>query len=374
MKKYIWPLLLIFFLLGGLAVILFGGVLLPPQAPPETVQAISEKWTTSGHADSESVSFTYWDERDPPEIPTNCAKCHSTYGYLDYLGEDGSEAYVVDEAAPIGSVVSCLVCHNPTAHEKDITLFPSGVEIDGLGMNANCTECHQGRRSNQDVANAIMNLPEDEVNEDLDFINVHYRVGGATRFGNDATIGYQYPGKAYDGFFPHVPSFTACTDCHDPHTLKVTPSECASCHPVVTGFDNLRDIREASTPDYDGDGNTTEGVQYEITTLHEVLHQTIQAYAQEILGQSIVYTYSSPQWVVDTNGNGIADPDEINRDNAYPDWTPRLVKATYNYHLVVESAGAFVHNPRYAVQLIFDTIEDLSQVVSVDMSNMVRPE
>ena len=354
--------------------ILFGGVILPPQARPETVQAISENWTTSGHADSESVSFTYWDDRDPPEIPTNCAKCHSTYGYLDYLGEDGSEAYVVDEAAPIGSVVSCLVCHNPTAHEKDVTLFPSGVEIDGLGMNANCTECHQGRRSNQDVANAIMNLPEDEVNEDLEFINVHYRVGGATRFGNDAMIGYQYPGKTYDGFYPHVPSFTTCTDCHDPHTLKVTPSECASCHSVVTDFDNLRDVREASTPDYDGDGNTTEGVQYEITTLHDLLHQTILAYTQEILGQAVVYTFSSPQWVIDTNGNGIADPDEINRDNANTNWTPRLVKATYNYHLVVESAGAFVHNPRYAVQLIFDTIEDLSQVVSVDMSNMIRPE
>jgi hypothetical protein len=202
MKKYIWPLLLIFFLLGGLAVILFGGVILPPEARPETVQAISENWATAGHSDRESVSFTYWDEREPPVIPPNCAKCHSEHGYLDYLGEDGSEAYVVDAPAPIGSVVSCLVCHNKTAHEKDIARFPSGVEIDGLGMTANCIECHQGRTSNQTVADAIMNLPEDEVNPDLGFINVHYRVGGATRFGNDATIAYQYPGRTYDGLFP----------------------------------------------------------------------------------------------------------------------------------------------------------------------------
>ena len=374
MKKYVWPLLLIFFLLGGLAAILIGQVVLPPDPRPETVQAISEKWNIAGHSDSESVSFTYWDERDPAVIPPACAKCHSANGYLDYLGEDGSEAYVVDEAAPIGSVVSCLVCHNTSAHEKDSTLFPSGAEIDGQGMSANCAECHQGRRSSQDVADAIMNLPEDEINEELGFINVHYRVGGATRFGSDASAAYQYPGKTYDGLFLHVPSFQTCTDCHDPHSVKITPSECASCHPVVTGLDNLRDIREPSTPDYDGDGNTTEGVNYEITTLHDLLYEAIQTYALNIIGQPIVYTNQSPQWLIDTNGNGVADADEINSDNAYPDWTPRLVKATYNYHLVVESAGAFIHNPRYAIQIIYDTIEDLSTVVNIDMSNLIRPE
>ncbi|MFU8826074.1 MAG: polyheme membrane-associated cytochrome C [Brevefilum sp.] len=374
MRKYIWPLLLIFFLLGGLVVLLIGQVVLPPAPRPETVQAISLNWSSSGHSDRESISFTYWDQREPPEIPANCAKCHSTYGYLDYLGEDGSEAYVVDNAAPIGSVVSCLVCHNPVAHDKDMTQFPSGAEIDGLGMSANCAECHQGRRSNVDVTAAISGLPEDEVNEDLDFINIHYKVGGATRFGDDAQAGYQYPAKTYDGFYPHVASFQACTDCHDPHTLLVTPTECAACHPAASSFATLRDIRDPSTPDYDGDGNTTEGVAYEIATLHDLLHETIRAYAVEVIGQPIAYTYSNPKWVIDTNNNGIADEGEISRDNAYPDWTPRLVKATYNYHLVVQSSGAFVHNPRYAVQLLFDSIEDLANVVNLDMSNMVRPE
>jgi hypothetical protein len=290
-----------------------------------------------------------------------------------FLGEDGSEVNTVNKDTPIGSVVSCVVCHNPSAHAKDAAIFPSGAEIDGLGMTANCAECHQGRRSKFDVENMILDLPQDEVNEDLGFINVHYRVGGATRFGSDASAGYEYPGKNYDGFYPHVPSYQTCTDCHDPHTLAVTPSDCAACHSVVTEIGNLRDIREEGTPDYDGDGDTTEGINYELTTIHDLLYQTIQAYAVEVIGIPIVYSNQSPQWLVDLNENGIADEDEINSDNAYPEWTPRLVKATYNYHLVVESAGGFIHNPRYVIQLLFDTIEDLSEVVPVDMSNMIRP-
>lgn len=374
MKKFVWPLLVIFFLVGGLVAILIGQVVLPPEPRPESVETISEKWTKAGHSDSESVSFTYWDQRDPPEIPANCAKCHSAYGYLDFLGEDGSEANSVDAPTPIGSVVSCVVCHNPSGHEKDTTLFPSGAEINGLGMTANCAECHQGRRSSQTVENAIIDLPQDEVNKDLSFINVHYRVGGATRFGSDVSAGYQYPDKSYDGFFPHVGNYEFCTDCHDPHSLAITPSECAACHPVVTNLDNLRDIREAGTPDFDGDSDITEGINGEITTLHELLYHTIQTYANEVVGQPILYDNHSPQWYIDTNGNGEADAGEINSDNPYESWTPRLVKATYNYHLVVESAGGFVHNPKYVIQLLYDTLDDLSAVVPVDIANFIRPD
>ena len=80
MKKFIWPLLIIFFLLGGLAAILIGQVYLPPDPRPVTVEEISEKWDQSGHSDAENESFIHWNEDDPAEIPVNCAKCHSAYG------------------------------------------------------------------------------------------------------------------------------------------------------------------------------------------------------------------------------------------------------------------------------------------------------
>ncbi len=365
MKKYTWPLLIIFFLLGGLAMILIGQVALPPEPRPESVVAISDKWADSGHADAESLSFSLWDDRDPAVIPVACAQCHSAFGYLDYLGEDGSEANTVSDSHPVGSVVSCYVCHNPSAHARDITIFPSGAEIEGQGWSSNCAECHAGRRHSGFVENAIAALPEDEVNEELGFINVHYLVGGAVRFGSEVSVGYEYPGKEYVGFYEHVPDYQRCTDCHDAHSLAITPSECAACHPVVSTLADLRDIRMDTTQDFDGDGDTREGIFHELMGVHHLLYEAIQTYAEEVIGQPIRYAARSPNWFIDNNDT----EDPIPYDN----WTPRLVKATYNYHLVVVDPGGFMHNARYLIQVMYDTLEDLGTVVTVDMDQLIRP-
>jgi hypothetical protein len=374
MKKFVWPLLIIFFLLGGLAAILIGQVVLPPEPRPQSVVALSDQWAGSGHADADAEAFIHWDEDEPPIIPERCAKCHSANGYLDYLGEDGSEAQSVDQAHAVGSVVSCVVCHNPSAHAKETAFFPSGASIDIPGGSVNCAECHQGTRSGLAVEDATMDLPEDEVNEELGFINVHYKVGGATRYGSEVTVGYEYPGMSYVGFYPHVEDYQQCTDCHDAHSLVITPSECAACHPVVSDLGDLRDVRMDDTPDFDGDGDTTEGVYREMTTIHEMLYRAIQAYASEVAGQPILYASQFPYWFIDTNGNGEADEGEVAFPNQYDSWTPRLVKATYNYHYVVEDPGGFMHNADYMIQLMYDTLDDLSNVVNVELGSLQRPE
>lgn len=373
MKKILWPLLIVFFILGALAVILIGQVVLPPEPRTESVAEIADKWSVSGHANDEAEAFVYWNEEETAMIPASCAKCHSAYGYFDYIGEDGSEVNVVNTDANIGSVVTCAVCHNPSAHTRTEAIFPSGAVMEELGMNANCSECHQGTNSGESVINRVGDLPEDEVNEDLGFINVHYKIASAVKFGGDVTVGYEYPGRTYAGFYLHQTDFQLCADCHDPHNLSVNPSDCAACHPAVSGFDDLHDVRVEETPDYDGDGDTTEGVYYEITTMHEQLYRAIQAYASDVVGSPILYAEQFPYWFNDTNGNGETDEGEINFGNAFKSWTPRLVKATYNYHLIGQDPGGFVHNPPYLVQLIYDTLADLSTVVAVDLDPLTRP-
>ncbi len=69
------------------------------------------------------------------EVPTSCAKCHSTAGYEDFLGADGSEAGKVDKAVavPPNPGVQCEACHNDkTLHMASVT-FPSGAVIENPG-------------------------------------------------------------------------------------------------------------------------------------------------------------------------------------------------------------------------------------------------
>ncbi len=47
----------------------------------------------------------------------------------------------------------------------------------------------------------------------------------------------------------------------------------------------------------------------------------------------------------------------------------KMNRAYYNYIYVVKDPGAFAHNGKYAIQVLYDSMEDLG----ADMTGMVRP-
>ncbi len=47
----------------------------------------------------------------------------------------------------------------------------------------------------------------------------------------------------------------------------------------------------------------------------------------------------------------------------------KLNRAYYNYIYVVKDPGAFAHNGKYVIQVLYDSMEDLG----ADMTGMVRP-
>jgi len=350
----------------------------PPSPAEVAVCPFLSVWAASGHADATSLSFTYWDKADPREIPAYCAKCHSTPGFLDFLGVDGSEAWKVDKAAPVGTVIFCEACHNPVTARLTFVVFPSGAEVKGLRDEARCMQCHQGLASTVAVDDAIAKagVADDAVSADLAFINIHYYAAAATQFGTLAKGGYQYAGKSYDARFAHVEGFQTCADCHDPHSLQINVEACTLCHPGVASVEDFKKVRtEGSTKDYDGDGDVKEGIYYEIEGLQALLFQAIQAYAKEVSKTAIAYNPAAyPYFFVDANGNGQADPDESNFGNRYNAWTPRLLKAAYNYQTSLKDPGAFVHGGKYIIQLLYDSIEDLNTALSqpVDLSKAHR--
>ncbi|MCB9139292.1 MAG: hypothetical protein H6642_13175 [Caldilineaceae bacterium] len=331
----------------------------------------------SAHADSEAEAFTHWNEDDPAVVPESCAKCHSQAGYLDYLGADGTEAGTVDNPAPTGSTVTCVTCHNEATLHKESVVMPSGIEVTGLGDEARCMECHQGREStisvNASIEEAGLTEDPDAVSEDLGFHNIHYYAAAATKYGTLAKGGYEYDGMAYDGNFVHVEGYNTCNECHNSHTLELPIEECATCHEDVESTEDLHDIRmEGSTVDYDGDGDIEEGIYYELEGLREMANTAIQAYADEVAGTPIVYNADShPYFFIDANSDGAFDDGDTERYNA---WTPRLLKAAYNYQVATKDPGAFAHGGKYIIELLHDSITDLNDAIAepVDLSTAHR--
>ena len=327
-----------------------------------------DDWLTSPHADHDSRSFTYWNERG--SVPENCAACHSEPGFIDFIGADGSEAGVVNHPAAINAVIGCASCHTATAHALDSVDLPSGVSVHGLGMNATCTICHSGRASGDSVLDATANLDEDTVSADLQFINIHFGVAAAVMQGGDGRAGFHYPGQSYAGQFRHVPGADTCIACHEAHTTQVQEDGCLSCH---RGVEELRDIRTRHQ-DFDGDGDNSKGIHAEIEGLHAQLYDAIQAYALSVAGTAIGYdSGTNPYFFIDSDGDGVIDESEAVRDNRYQSWTPRLLKAAYNYQVVQKDPGGYVHNPAYLLQLLYDSIESLSQQVEIEARTRHRP-
>jgi hypothetical protein len=204
----------------------------------------------------------------------------------------------------------------------------------------------------------------------ISFRNVHYFAAGATLFGDAAKGAYQYDKQTYVGQNVVHP-LNKCTDCHDVHALTVKTDACATCHTNVKSVADLENIRfNADTTDWNGNGDTSEGIFKEIDTFRSDLYAAIQSYAETKAGTPIVYDPNSyPYFFVDANKDG--KPDTNDKGNiGYNAWTPRLLKAAYNYQYSIKDPGAFAHNPMYVMQFLYDSTKDLGG----DVSKLTRPE
>lgn len=324
-------------------------------------------WLDSPHGNYHSRSFTYWNTDGA--VPESCAMCHSETGFLDYLGVGGHTPGQVDHPGTINTVIGCASCHTAEAHALDAVSFPSGVEVAGLGESATCMVCHQGRQSADQVAARVAGKAEDEVSEELAFINIHYAASAATMMGSVARPGYQYAGRDYVGRFAHVPGADTCVACHEPHSTTVATDGCIACH---RGAEDLRDIRTQHR-DFAGTDDRSGGIHSEIVALKAQLLDAIRLYAADVAGTPIAYAASHPYFFTDPTGTGVLSEDQITRDNRYQSWTPRLLKAAYNYQVASKDPGGYVHNPTYMVQILHDSLADLAEATGADVTHLTRP-
>lgn len=299
--------------------------------------------------------------------------------------------------APEYNHLDCTTCHNSKTADYvstgQVVTFTSGLTSATFAREGMCVRCHALRTGEsalrvtaaivgaatsdskittgtytyaqwpQNTATAVGGvLASASKNKGL---SPHNRPATAILMGNDAQVGYQYstefPTRSYSGKNIHTSGAATCIDCHNPHSTAVETAKCATCHRQVTaGVEStLENIRNGSTPDYDGDGNTTEGIYSEVEGVKAKLNSAIVAYGA--LQSTPLYFVSpfddggdSMKYVIDAGGNSgttsVADGS----------YTPRLLKATWNYQLIAKEFGAYAHNPRYAIQLMYDGLEDLN--------------
>lgn len=342
--------------IASILTIVASGTVFAQQSSPSL--SIVEKWLGSGHGNAQSPSFTHWNAEGV--IPQACAVCHSGAGFREFYGLDGSTVGEIAHPVPTGGVIDCATCHEDGAMDIGAVTFPSGAVVEQPGAVATCMTCHQGRQSGIGVERAVAGMDADAVNAELSFINPHYAPAAATLLGSEVQGAYEYPGKDYMGRFAHVSPFSTCIDCHDPHSLEVRVETCVGCHQT----EELRAIR-TSGGDFDGDGDTTSGIYHEIAALNARLLEAIEAYAESVTGTPVAYADRFPYFFV----AGV----ETTPANRYNAFTPNLLRAAYNFQFIKKDTGAYAHNPHYALQVLHDSIESLSEAAGLEIALGERP-
>jgi hypothetical protein len=358
----------------------------PTASAPELTMPFKETFLSSGHADATGEPFNHWNADDPAVVPAACARCHTSTGFQDFVANGQAS----DVPAPAGTL-DCVTCHNPAAMSLMSVTFPSGLVVQTSEEGeARCMTCHQGRESKVSVDKQISDFsatdpdkvpaPIKDANgkdKNFGFLNIHYFAAGATLYGSQAEGGYQYDGKSYDPKFRHVAEFDTCIACHDQHATQVRVDKCAECHENVKTVDDLKNNRmNGSLADYNGNGDTKEGIYYELQGLQEILYSSIQAYASEVARTPIVYDPEAYPYFFAADANGAALKDEADKTVGYKTWTPRLLEAAFNYQVASKDPGAFAHNAKYIIELLYDSIDDLNGKISkpVDMSTLARDD
>ncbi|MGP9790864.1 hypothetical protein [Roseinatronobacter sp. NSM] len=123
-------------------------------------------------------------------------------------------------------------------------------------------------------------------------------------------------------------------------------------------MDALRDICTQHR-DFAGTGDRSGGVHSEISALQGQFLDAIRLYAVEIAGTPIAYASGFPYFFADPSGTGESTPDQITRDN--------------RYQVAAKDPGGYMHNPRYMLQRLNDTLPDLAGVTGLDVPHISRP-
>jgi hypothetical protein len=356
-----------------------------------------------GHFDSLAEPYRHWDEDTDHLVDPSCARCHSVEGF-QFVAKYGIEQTI---PASLISGLSCESCHatgtsfaprtlNPNPDGKPERLYvgaaafpyPSTATTSQISSVtiANgpkgsptqddsfvCMTCHRGRESTLTLNAADAGATTAFT---VKFKNSHYLAAGASVYGSKAAVAYQYAGKTYAQRWDHDQSYftpypapaslkARCEFCHmqnGGHSFEPKFTDtCAYCHVSSTGIEDITPAFRLED-NYDGDSLTRPKAEFDV--FRSRLLGAIQSYCTG-KGFPVNYTANYPYFVKDPNGNGIVDAGET----AGATFDSKAFRATYNYNYFSKEPGAWAHNPRYALHVLYDSLQDMGG----DVTGLTRP-
>lgn len=345
-----------------------------------------------------------------------CARCHTSDGFQEILG-DGK--FVVNNDIPSATRISCETCHKMSAFDftgdtatyilrntapvplnyfevPTASNFFNNIKTQDFGkINNLCCTCHQIRGATSinytDSLGKVLpfnQLPFFPLDNTVDVNTpVKYQVGQSfsVHDGNQSNLfsginGYEYPGKTYIRTWQH--STNDCTDCHmneydattqtGGHTLKPNLAKCMACH----GTDKLTPIQNSITAKLVELGEelskkkifkrtvnaTTGAVSYGAVQSHDFYGTLFPTTAStKKFGTALASANTvSPTSGLVIYGNTVTMV--VDKDFALRigrEWKYGELGAAYNYGYISSELSLGVHNYKYALTILQNSIDYL---------------
>ena len=286
------------------------------------MDAVEGQWASSVHGVS-GIMYNgqrVYEYAGLGDARKECAVCHTQEGFIERITSGVSDSILVGLA--IAHPIGCDACHSGQHVTFDVEndgpdyalrttepiplIFADGDQID-LGSASNlCINCHQPRTAS----------PEADGEGNFKITSTHYGPHhgpqgtilegiGFYIFAGDATV----PGRGTNGH-----KEVGCTTCHmyeGSHTFNPSLDACTKCHGDQDDFD-------------------IDGLQTEVEELLVEIAAELEAKGVMLDGEVVPGTYP-----VD------------------------YARAYYNYIGIEEDRSMGVHNPKYVVAILENTLQSL---------------
>ncbi len=307
---------------------------------------------------------------------TPCAGCHTTEGFIQRAKANfPAQPWTVVTTQKDPSPPGCFACHSPHSRanftrrtEAALTLWSpmDGVadQTINLGKGNICLSCHQPR------AGFSPKMPKTPAATDTLTITSsrwfpHYGVQGLMFKGVGFGGGFEFSGKTYANS-PH-PGLTViqqegCITCH------MAPSNAGSG--IGGGHTmNVNYLNTSGIPAWNTNGCLTSGCHSTMASVDDYV-STSSLLTGGVGARKFVLAYTdtlkallvSKKYLDATGGLVMGRNGTSTASSSNPAKIPSIkAGALYNYFFIKNDRSGGIHNSRYAIQLLLDSIEELKK-------------